>query len=344
MFRPLLRKSIPSNFRTRTFTKRPFGSSHSSPSQFLPPVRVLGPSLWCLTAASAVYLGCAAYEVHQDAKRLKRARPATKAQFSYDDLNASTTTSWMRGLYSDLHGDGHQSRSQSQSQPTLDPASLAGMWQNQSSTQKLTIGAIGVNASIYGACRLVPSTYHHFAHAAAGGANYTLFTSMFGHGGATHLFFNMYALYNFAEPVAASRTFRRSASHLAAFYLSAGILASLAQHLAGLWPVPMGRTIPSLGASGAIMALLGAFGASYPNHNIGIIFLPVSFPAEQALAGIALFEAYGLFIGKWMRLGHAAHLAGLVLGSGYVYLDGNTRLWEPARRFTFNEMRRLKMV
>ncbi|KAK7752056.1 hypothetical protein SLS62_006021 [Diatrype stigma] len=350
--------------------RRPFGSSSAQspppppPPSYQeygrPPVRVLGPLLWCLGAASAVYLGCAAYDVRRDAEALKRHLPAGARIASYDDLDAGSRdpfSFWGRR-------GGHHAPPPPATAP-WDPTAMIGLWQSQSDTRKLTIGAIGANAGIYGACRVVPSTWYHFAHAPAWPSNYTLFTSMFGHGGPWHLALNMYALYNFAEPVAVSRTFRRrypspdtdadpnpsrrrgvsgSGPHLAAFYLSTGILANLAQHLAGIWPTPAGRAIPALGASGAIMALLGAFGASYPDERVGIVLVPVSFPAGQALAGIALFEAYGLFVGKWMRLGHAAHLAGLALGAAYVHFEGNRVLWEPARRLAFAQMRRLHVV
>ncbi|RYP08156.1 hypothetical protein DL764_002063 [Monosporascus ibericus] len=289
-------------------------------------VRILGPTLWCLTAASAVYLGCAAYEVRQDVAILKRRLPAGTS-ISYDDIGARKVTSWIRSMHSE--------------RGSRLPDILS---QDLSSSGQLITGTVAANLGIFAACRAVPLLGYHFAHLPSGSANYTLFTSMFGHAGLMHLGFNMYAFYGFTRPLARSKTFEGSGSHLAAFYLSTGMLASLAQHLASIWPNPVLRVVPSLGASGGVMAVVGAFGMTYPEAPIGIVFIPVSFPAQSVLAAVALVEMYGLFIGKWMRLGHAAHLAGLAAGSAYVHFKGNERLWEPARRFMFHQMRRLKMV
>lgn len=99
-----------------------------------------------------------------------------------------------------------------------------------------------------------------------------------------------------------------------------------------------------LGASGAIYAMLGAFALSYPDAGIGIILIPLSLPASQALVGIAAFEAYGLLKGfRSLPFGHGAHLGGLMAGCAYVYFDGKKYLWKPARRITFKALRRLGM-
>lgn len=349
MHRIRLGRNIPA-FRPQTrpvFTsRRLFGSSPQFPRQTLPPVRLLGPTVWCLAAASAVYLGCAAYEVCRDARELRRILPAWK-KVTYDHIRAKDSIAWIVGQH---RPDGRRRPAGTGwgDEDTNPLTVLMGAWRGQSAAERLAAAAIGVNAGIFAACNVVPSAGRHFAHTAAGGANYTLFTSMFGHVGPVHLGLNMYALYSFAEPVARSRTFGGGGGgggHLAAFYLSTGILASLAQHLASAWPMPpAGRMIPTQGASGAVMALLGAFAMSYPDAEIGVVLVPLSFPARPTLACIALLEAYGLFVGRWMRLGHAAHLAGLAMGSAYVYFRGDERLWEPARRFTFDQMRRLDMV
>ncbi|RYP30404.1 hypothetical protein DL766_004882 [Monosporascus sp. MC13-8B] len=330
---PQLKNRVLFYARFQISTRRLFASSPFPeephvlrPLPRLPPVRVLGPTLGCLTAASAVYLGCAAYEVRQDVAKLKRRLPAGTS-ISYVDISASKVAAWIRSMHSE----------RGSRLPDVPSQDLPG-------SVKLINGTIAANLGIFAACRAVPSLGHHFAHLPSGSANYTLFTSMFGHAGLMHLGFNMYAFYSFARPLARSKTLGDSGSHLAAFYLSTGILASLAQHLASIWPNPVLRLVPSLGASGGIMAVIGAFGMTYPDASIGVVFIPVSFPAQSVLAAVALFEVYGLYIGKWMRLGHAAHLAGLAAGSAYVHFKGNERLWEPARRFTFNQMRRLKLV
>ncbi len=90
---------------------------------------------------------------------------------------------------------------------------------------------------------------------------------------------------------------------------------------------------------------MGAWALSYPDQRLGIIFLPGSLPATDALACWAMFETYGLLVGfRSLPLGHAAHLAGLGVGAAYVYFDGQKRVWQPVRRFMFRQMRWLRMA
>lgn len=134
-------------------------------------------------------------------------------------------------------------------------------------------------------------------------------------------------------------------SHFAAFYLGSGLAASLGHHLSNVWPNPLGRLSAGLGASGAIMAILASFAMSNPNAQIGIMFLPGSLPAQQALLGLTAFELYGLFVGiSWLPLGHAAHLTGLAVGAAYVQFNGRKHLWTPTRRLAFYSLQRFKMI
>lgn len=294
----------------------------------LPPVRALGPTLWVFTAAGTIYLGCAAYEVHQDVEDFwKRGLgPVT-----YDNIDAARLTKGM-----------HQS-SATRSFSAADVFTTP--WSSFNSSEKMITACGALNVGIFAATRPSISARMAFEHVPAQARNFTLFSSMFGHVGPMHLLFNMYALFSFGPQVAASPTFNSSGSHLAAFYLSSGLFASLAHHLATIWPNKSSRFVPGLGASGAIFALLGAWAMNYPDQHIGILFIPGSLPAEQALWGVFAFELWGTFIGfRFLSWAHAAHLGGLGVGVAYVAYDGKNRLWQPARKFAFNQMRRLKMV
>ncbi|KPM39095.1 hypothetical protein AK830_g7459 [Neonectria ditissima] len=307
-------------------------SSHASR------LRIAGPIVWCLAAAGTFYLGCAGWEVYQDAKEAKKRRmwPAsTTSSVTHDQLEAARAASRTRHRHSG---------------PILEQIQISsGTFSNLAGADKMVAGAIGLNTVIHGICRILPGIQWQFAHVPAGPFNYTLLTSMFGHAGLLHLGANMYGLYNFAPAVAQSRVFERSGAHLTAFYLSAGVFASLASHLTSKWASPRalrsGFLTPGLGASGAIFGVLGAWAMLFPDAHVGILLLPGRLPADEALVGIALFETYGLAVGfKSLNFGHAAHLAGLTVGAGYVYFDGNRRLWKPARRFMFNQMKRLGVV
>ncbi|KAH6886886.1 hypothetical protein B0T10DRAFT_515754 [Thelonectria olida] len=333
-----LRNHAPAiRFTTHVSSKRGLGT-YSVPPYGIPPLRIAGPTLWCLAAAGTFYLACAGWEVYQDVQEATRRRliPTTASSpATYDQLQAAKASSTSR-LWS------------RQSEPTLDQIS-PDTWDRLLGADKVIAGAIGLNTAIFAVSRVLVGLQPQFAHVPAGPHNYTLLTSMFGHAGMLHLGANMYGLYRFAPQVARSRTFERSGSHLTAFYLSAGLFASLAQHLTSKWASPRalrpGFFIPGLGASGAIFALLGSWAMLNPNAQIGLIFLPGSLPADQALAGIAAFETYGLLVGfKSLNFGHAAHLAGLAIGSAYVHFDGKRRVWQPARRFMFNQMKLVGVI
>lgn len=339
----------------------------------LPPVRLLRPALWSAAAVGTLYVGCAAYEVHHDiavarAARQHAGRPADRITM-LDVAQARSmiafgggrtpppyvaASHWRdvwpwsgrpAGAGNDDDDDG--GGDDDAYGPLPRPVSTAPLtlWARLPEPGKLMFGLVSTNVGVFALERLLPGTSAWFSHLPTAGANYTLLSSAFGHVGLAHLGLNMYGIVQFLPPVAASPTFASSGSHLAAFYLSAGVLASFAYRLATVWPRPLDRVIPARGASGAVMAVVGAFGLSYPDSQLGIVLLPGSLPAAQFLLGLAAFETYGLFIGfKRIPLAHAAHLAGLAVGSAYVYWDGQARVWRPLRRWVFGQMHRLALV
>jgi rhomboid-like protein len=298
----------------------------------LPPVRALGPAIWVFTVAGTIYLGCAAYEVRQDVQEFKK---QTVGPVTYDTIDTARSTKGAR---------------QSTATMRFSPVDVfTTPWSNLNSAEKMLTTCGALNLGIYGASSLSYSVTQLFWHVPINPSNFTLLTSMFGHAGLLHLSLNMYALFNFGPVVAGSPTFESSGSHLTAFYLSSGLVASLAHHLSSIWPNKMSRMSPGLGASGAIYAMLGAFAMSYPNSGIGIMFVPGSIPAEQALVALFAFETWGTVIGfsriAFLRgIGHSAHLGGLCAGVAYVGFDGKKKLWQPTRKFAFNQMRRLNLV
>lgn len=152
-------------------------------------------------------------------------------------------------------------------------------------------------------------------------------THMFMHGGIPHLLFNMFALWMFGsllERVWGPKRFL-------IFYLVCGIAAGLTQlgtYTVQLWNIDhmvldaanyefyqdQLRAGVTVGASGAIMGLLGAFGYLFPNTPL--IIFPVPFPikAKWAIAGIAAIDIFGGVYSTGSNIAHFAHLGGLVAG------------------------------
>lgn len=102
---------------------------------------------------------------------------------------------------------------------------------------------------------------YRFLHAPAGEA-FTIFTSMFMHGGWLHVLGNMLFLWIFGDNVEdAIGHFR-----YLAFYLLGGVAAAFAQ-----LAMDPASTVPMIGASGAIAAVLGAYLSLYPRSPVAVL-------------------------------------------------------------------------
>lgn len=136
-------------------------------------------------------------------------------------------------------------------------------------------------------------------------------TSIFLHGGITHLFFNGYALFLFGNILES----KASQKDYLAIFFGAGIVGAFLYYLlvvAGISPA-----LPALGASGAIYGILGAVAVLFPNMRIYMWFFPMRM--REAAILWALISIVGTF-DTASGIGHAAHLGGLVFGWIYATL------------------------
>ena len=152
----------------------------------------------------------------------------------------------------------------------------------------------------------------------------TVLTSMFMHGGWWHLISNMLALYIFGDNVED----RLGPVRYIFFYLCAGLAAS-AVHLAAYAQSP----IPTVGASGAIAGVLGAYLVLYPQARVitlvpifyfirivevpallylGFWFVSQLFNGLFALTAVDVFQSGGV---AWW-----AHIGGFVFGLAIIKL------------------------
>lgn len=136
-----------------------------------------------------------------------------------------------------------------------------------------------------------------------------LFTYMFIHGGLMHLLMNMMGLF-FLGP--ALERALGSYRFFILYYVS-GILGGLG------WSLLANPASQCVGASGAVMGILGAFAALYPNERVALIFLPnVPFKAWKFVLALMLFEFYQTFFHPvFGGIANAAHLIGGIAGFCY---------------------------
>jgi len=141
----------------------------------------------------------------------------------------------------------------------------------------------------------------------------TLLTSMFMHGGWLHIAGNLLFLWIFGDNV------EHRIGHLPflVFYLVAGVVASIAQIL-----VDTDSIIPTLGASGAISGVLGAYLIMFPTNRVTVLVLrfPMRVPALVAIGLWAAFQfingigAFALTEETGGGVAYMAHIGGFVAG------------------------------
>lgn len=132
-----------------------------------------------------------------------------------------------------------------------------------------------------------------------------LVVSLFMHGGLAHLGFNLLFLWIFGNNIED----RLGSVKYLVFYLAGGVVATAA-HIA----VQPNSTVPLIGASGAIAAVMGAYLVWYPNAPVRLLvffFLPATIKAKWFLA---VWFALQFFTDAASGVAWVAHVGGFVFG------------------------------
>jgi membrane associated rhomboid family serine protease len=152
-----------------------------------------------------------------------------------------------------------------------------------------------------------------------GSVYFTLFTSMFMHGGLAHIGGNMLFLWIFGDNIED----RLGHFRYLVFYLVCGVLASLAHVIttAAFATSESSLMVPSLGASGAISGVLGGYLLLYPKRRVTVILLRIltDVPAYVAIGmwfAFQLISGLGILGGGSQQGGvaYAAHVGGFIAG------------------------------
>ena len=144
----------------------------------------------------------------------------------------------------------------------------------------------------------------------------TIFTAMFMHGGWMHIIGNMVFLWAFGPEIEDAM----GPVRYLVFYLLGGLVAFLAQVAAAST-----STVPNLGASGAIAAVMGAFLITYPRDRIKTLLLLGWFVTVTAIPAAVLIGIWFL-LQLFSELGsvaqaqsggvaYMAHVGGLIFGA-----------------------------
>jgi membrane associated rhomboid family serine protease len=149
-------------------------------------------------------------------------------------------------------------------------------------------------------------------------------TYMFLHGGFSHLFFNMFALWMFGR----SLEYELGSKRFLTYYMVCGIGAGLIQLLV-LWLAGAALNVPTLGASGAVFGLLLAFGMMHPNDIIMLIFSPIALKAKWFVVIYGALELVFGISGQMDGVAHFAHLGGMLWGFVLLWY------WKKRRKIRF---------
>jgi membrane associated rhomboid family serine protease len=151
----------------------------------------------------------------------------------------------------------------------------------------------------------------------------TILFAMFMHGGLLHLGGNMLFLWIFGNNVEDSMGRFR----FAAFYLLGGLAATLAQVA-----VDPSSTTPTLGASGAIAAVLGGYALLYPRARVVTLIFIIIFVTVIELPALLVLGAWFLFqladassqpLHGGGGVAYFAHIGGFVFGLLVIRLFAN---------------------
>ena len=177
-------------------------------------------------------------------------------------------------------------------------------------------------------------------------------THMFMHGGPAHLLFNMYGLWAFGTPLEQMWGRNKFLFFYFSAGIGAGLIYTFANYYQfnGIYEQLIGMGVspaeiqnilssgqyndslitlsnktmsefyslyhtPAVGASGAIYGILVAFGLTYPDAKLALIFFPVPIAAKYFIPLIILSDLFfGMTSYSIGNIAHFAHIGGAIIG------------------------------
>ena len=163
-------------------------------------------------------------------------------------------------------------------------------WNNLHEGEKIAVGIIAINTGIFLLWQIPTmkfAMYKWFTSAVSQKASSPLLLSCFSHQEIWHIGCNMFVLWSFAP-------LKRSllvTEQFLAFYITGGTVSSVASYF---FKITTKSNVPSLGASGTLLAVLAACCIERPDARFSILFLPFfSFTATTALFSIIALDITG---------------------------------------------------
>ena len=160
---------------------------------------------------------------------------------------------------------------------------------------------------------------------------YQFLTYMFLHGSFMHIFFNMFALWMFGSVIERVWGPKKFLFYYICCGIGAGFTQELVQYInyvmadlsayqyvdTGTVKITTDAYInlwTTIGASGAVYAILLAFGMIFPNERLFIIPFPFPIKAKWLIVGYIAIELFSAMSGPGDGVAHMAHLGGMLFG------------------------------
>ncbi|XP_040910454.1 presenilins-associated rhomboid-like protein, mitochondrial [Toxotes jaculatrix] len=282
-----------------------------------PPPRVPRPTLFKPLMFTVGFTGCSfgAAAILQYETLKSRVQTAKDEEQSEKILQGSQDMAYWHDWWNQL--------SAFQRQLILVMSMVDDFWSSLTEGQRTVTGIIAVNAVVLCLWRIPSMQRSMIKYFTSNPASKTrclpMVLSSFSHYSIIHMVANMYVLWTFSSGIVSLL----GKEQFLAVYLSAGVISTMISYMC---KTASGRLYPSLGASGAVMAVLAAVCAKVPEAKLGIIFLPMmTFTAGNVLKALIALDAAGLLLG-WRFFDHAAHLGGALFGVWYVAY-GHKLIW-----------------
>lgn len=127
------------------------------------------------------------------------------------------------------------------------------------------------------------------------------------HGGAVHLLFNMFMLWMFGRELEVILGAKRFLIYYMTCVIGAGVIQLIVSAIEG-------STYYVVGASGGVYGLLLAFGMTFPNRMILLLFPPIPMKAKYMVILFGILALYLGVSGGAPGIAHFAHLGGMLFG------------------------------
>ena len=138
-------------------------------------------------------------------------------------------------------------------------------------------------------------------------ALWQILTYGFLHGNVMHIAFNMFALWMFGREL----EWLMGSQRFLIYFLVCVVGAALVQLLVAGF---QGGLYPTVGASGGVFGILLAYGLTFPNRIVMLLFPPIPMKAKYFVLFYGLLELYLGVSGNAPGVANFAHLGGMLFG------------------------------